>query len=365
MAHQLQIAHRVRPAQRLRVNVVYGQHMQRQLVPAPGAAPVLAGVQQLLVRPRVGGNRPGQVIPARRFPQNSRTPVLPRRLIGAVHRNLQLPFGARVQHLRGLRRLVNANPLPVQPFGSDAGGSAAAEGIQHQVAGVGRRVDDAFQQAYRLLRPPPRIFPRPAGNRANIRPLVGRRLPASTGQIAFERRHTARGRIMNKPRVIQSVQPRQHTGDTAVSGNCGPFNPFGIVAPQRYAPVPPAISRIVPAPGLPAFPVADALRRSVVQPVLPPLVLQPVVPIHIFTVQRHSDVGHVYPAAMAVKKDGVADIAETARIVVRRGALPADFRLALLPAEHSVHNAMQIIGRRRVAMQVNAARGLQHPVQLQ
>ena len=55
---------------------------------------------------------------------------------------------------RGLRHFVNAYPVAPQALGGDAGGRASAEPIQHKVAGVGRRLDDAFKQGERLLRPP-------------------------------------------------------------------------------------------------------------------------------------------------------------------------------------------------------------------
>ena len=47
---------------------------------------------------------------------------------------------------------VDADPLAAQRFGRVHGGAAAAEGVEHGVAFVGRRFNDAIHQGERFLR---------------------------------------------------------------------------------------------------------------------------------------------------------------------------------------------------------------------
>ena len=50
-----------------------------------------------------------------------------------------------VDQLDSLRGYVDADPLAAQLVGGDAGGGAAAEGVEHHVALVTAGLDDAFE----------------------------------------------------------------------------------------------------------------------------------------------------------------------------------------------------------------------------
>ena len=60
-----------------------------------------------------------------------------------------------------------------------------------------------------------------------------------------------------------------------------------------------------------------------------------------------------------VEQNPVAYVSECSRVTMRRRPLPIHFRLKQVPANHRVHQQLQVVAGRGVAVQVDAARRLQ------
>ena len=132
MAKQLKVADGIESSLRARGDVVYGQDMEGQVVLASQALPLLSGIQQLFVRPRIGR---AVKVPIVRAPgsrgANERSPVLPAVAIVIGQRYLQLSLCSVGEYLSGLRHDVDPYPLSPELLGGDTGGGAAAEWVEH------------------------------------------------------------------------------------------------------------------------------------------------------------------------------------------------------------------------------------------
>ena len=189
--------------------MVYAQHVQRKFVTAPGAPLALIRIQEFLVRLRIGRTLQGEVVVALgNIGHDQRRPILPAVVsILHGHRYLQLAHRPLSQHDGGLRLLVDANPLPLQPLCRNAGRGAPAERVQYEVSRLGRRLDDALQQRKRLLRLPPSPLLRMSPNRPDVRNdvLNGNSLPLV--HIPLLPRHAAFRRPMNQPGLVEKIEP--------------------------------------------------------------------------------------------------------------------------------------------------------------
>ena len=136
-AQQLQVLDIVLATDALGNDVVDLEDTEWELAAASVAPTLLLAEQDVLVlavrHRRVDVSAPGYVGAGRNEPVVEQV----------THGLLQ----AHVDQLDGLGRDVDADPAPVQVLGSDAGGGATAERVQHDVVFVRRRLDDPIQEA--------------------------------------------------------------------------------------------------------------------------------------------------------------------------------------------------------------------------
>ena len=140
-AEQLQVLDVVLATRTLRDDMVNFQDAEGELAAAPVAPALLLAEQDVLVlavgHRRVDVGAPGDVC------AGSYQPVVEQ----VAHGLLQ----TYVDQLHGLGRNVDTDPAPVQVLGCHAGGGAAAEWVQYDVALIRRRLDDALQKRERFL----------------------------------------------------------------------------------------------------------------------------------------------------------------------------------------------------------------------
>ena len=82
----------------------------------------------------------------------------------------------------------------------------------------------------------------------------------------------------------------------------------------------------------------------------------------VLTVVWDTDIIGVY--LVPIEQDNVCDVAEGAGVAVGRCPLPGNLGRKLTRSEKGIHQQLQVVAGRRVAMQVDAPRGLQDPVHL-
>ena len=166
-----------------------------------------------------------------------------------------------IPHLhQGVGRDVNAGPLAAQLFGGDAGGGAAAEGIQYQIAGIAGGVDNPFQQGQRLLRGIVSVFLGVELHRGNVGKDVLHRRAFGGFQIAFQGRLATPFRPVNQAGGVQGLQAGVDAGiGVRPARNQLPFNDK-VVHPAfgRRNPMPPDQRRVNAAPGLAGFSGSDS-----------------------------------------------------------------------------------------------------------
>ena len=121
---------------RLRYDVIDLEDSERELRPAAVAEALLLAEQDVLVLAVGNGSldvrAPGDV------GTGGEVAVVEQ----AAHGLLE----AHVDQLDGFRGYVDADPLAAQLVGGDAGGGAAAEGVENDVALVAAGLDDAFEE---------------------------------------------------------------------------------------------------------------------------------------------------------------------------------------------------------------------------
>ena len=115
------------------VNLV---QLEWEVSPAPGAQPFLLTEQDVLVL--AVGNGSLDVCASGDVGAGGDVAVVEQ----AAHGLLE----AHVDQLDGFRGYVDADPLAAQLVGGDAGGGAAAEGVENDVALVAAGLDDAFEE---------------------------------------------------------------------------------------------------------------------------------------------------------------------------------------------------------------------------
>ena len=125
----------VRAAPRLRDEVIDLEDSERELRPAAVAQPLLLAEENVLVL--AVGNRRLDVRAAQDVGAGGDVAVVEQ----AAHGLLK----AHVDQLDGLRGYVYTDPLAAQIVGGDAGGGAAAEGVEDDVALVAAGLDDALE----------------------------------------------------------------------------------------------------------------------------------------------------------------------------------------------------------------------------
>ena len=125
----------VSAAPRLRDDVIDLEDSERELRPAAVADALLLAEQDVLVL--AVGNGRLDVRAARDVCAGGDVAVVEQ----ATHGLLE----AHVDQLDGLRGDVDADPFAAQLVGGDAGGGAAAEGVEDYVALVAAGLDDAFE----------------------------------------------------------------------------------------------------------------------------------------------------------------------------------------------------------------------------
>ena len=111
---------------------------------------------------------------------------------------------------------------------------------------------------------------------------------------------------------------------------------------------------------------AQPRRGQVVGSVSPPLVgLAPIVRLYVLgVVFLILLVPRKLGGVLAIQKDDVVGFPKRLRVAVRGGALPHDFVLEIVRAEDGVHQQLQIVARRRVAVEIDASAGLEDAVKL-
>ena len=125
-----------------------------------------------LVAGEFGAGRFGETEFGLEIRQGGFVVVVPHRRLGGIKNgaaagqvvaalNIKADFAQTLQNgLVGFVPYVNAHPLAAQHFGGNRRGGAAAERVQHPVAGVAAGGDDTLVQLERLLRGVARAFPR-------------------------------------------------------------------------------------------------------------------------------------------------------------------------------------------------------------
>ena len=160
---------------------------------------------------------------------------------------------ARLHEIDGLSREVDSDPPPPELFCSDAGRGASAERVQHHVAFVTRRPDDAFQQRERLLRRVARSFPVLRRQGRNVGDNVLGPHALHLVEIADEARRTAARRPADAPGSVEIFE----SVDNAVRHR------FAARELPRWCPMPSLRGWVLATPRKSRLPVADSRARQV------------------------------------------------------------------------------------------------------
>ncbi len=104
-----------------------------------------------------------------------------------------------------LHRYVNADPLPVQPFCRDAGGRAAAEGIEDHIAFIAGCLDDPIQQGKRFLGGVAYLLI--SSGWRNVQPQILKRHSFSVFQIFLVVKRPAVGQLDDQTAIMHLFHP--------------------------------------------------------------------------------------------------------------------------------------------------------------
>ena len=241
-------------------------------------------------------------------------------------------------------RDVDADPATAERLRRDRRRAAAAEGVEDDVALVGRGADDAFQQRLGLLRRVAEALAlsAQASKHGNVHPEILHRHALALVKVALLVRHARLG--VHQP-----------------SGVLQPLHVLVAVAPVTSHALPLVV-------GI-AF--CSATRSGDVCLVEQParLWLDIAIPVINGCLGKRQilDVERLVRALDVEEQDIVHSpevLRPLPRIAVRVRALPNDLVHVAARSENRIHQELQIVAGRRVAVQVDAAGGLEHAAQL-
>ena len=233
----------VSAAPRLRDDVIDLEDSERELRPAAVAEALLLAEQDVLVL--AVGNEGVYV----RAPGNVRAGGDVAVVEQAAHGLLE----AHVDQLDGFRGYVDAYPLAAQLVGGDAGGGAAAEGVENDVALIAAGLDDAFEQGQGFLGWVADTFVSLRVNRRNVDPYVVGNSAWIGVQVAFESWNLPLGSVVNHIRLVEGIESRQYADGALVSRDNVFINPRRIFPGFGNGPAAPDRSWVIPTPQLTAF----------------------------------------------------------------------------------------------------------------